>query len=176
MSSFTLFRSFLTFYHNKLCLEVIAQERENEDIIRKEKVVFRKLLNGKTFRNSLTHKNTVVDFDSPENWTTTKNDITKGISRFNTLVYFTNFNILNQITPSFQSTFDTLTQEIQILDIETIFNFYSVWIYYPMALKIFKTGFYELSLDKRLYHLPREKLKEIQSAMITIKSYFEEKK
>ena len=176
MSSFTLFRSFLTFYHNKLCLEVIAQERENEDIIRKEKAVFRKLLNGKTFRNSLTHKNTVVDFDSPENWTTTKNDITKGISSFNTVVYFTNFNILNQITPSFQSTFDTLTQEIQILDIETIFNFYSVWIYYPMALKIFKTGFYELSLDKRLYHLPREKLKEIQSAMITIKSYFEEKK
>ena len=36
MSSSTLFRSFLTFYHNKLCLEVIAQERENEDIIRKE--------------------------------------------------------------------------------------------------------------------------------------------
>jgi hypothetical protein len=51
MSSFTLFRSFLTFYHNKLCLEVIAQERENETIIRKEKSVFRKLLNGKMFSN-----------------------------------------------------------------------------------------------------------------------------
>ena len=43
MSSFTLFRSFLTFYDNKLCLEVIAQVRENETIIRQEKSVFRKL-------------------------------------------------------------------------------------------------------------------------------------
>lgn len=175
MSSFTLFRSFLTFYHNKLCLEVIAQERENETIIRKEKSVFRKLLNGKMFSNSLTNKNTIVNFDSLENWRETKIDITKANSNIYTLMYFTNFNILTQITPSFQSALDTLRQERNVIDIETIFDFYSVWIYYPMALKILKTGFYQLSLDKRLYHLPREKLKEIQSAMITIKSYFVEK-